>query len=221
MGKHHATMQLLIQPDAGRDAVAKLIGSTSRTLLLKIYSLTDEALVDALLEAGKRRVAVRVMLNSERADHSRDNDVAAARLKDFGIEVRWGSPRLAATHEKSLVLDGERALVASFNFGPKYFEATRDFGIVTRDPAQVAEIAACFEADWEERTFEPSGTTGLLWAPGTARRQVAAAMAGARKTIHLQHAKLVDTTVLLELLTAVRRGVKVRFLCAGGHGLHS
>ncbi len=133
--------------------------------------------------------------------------------------MRWAPSAFSASHEKSLTVDGEIALLSSFNWGEKYFIETRDYGVVTRDPAEVQAIRACFEADWTDSPFHCGPDASLLWAPGIARRQVAALIESARDTIHLQHAMLADATVLLRLTEAAARGVRVRFLCAGGRGL--
>jgi phosphatidylserine/phosphatidylglycerophosphate/cardiolipin synthase-like enzyme len=42
---------------------------------------------------------------------------------------------------------------------------------------------------------------------------------GAKKTIDLQHPKLVDATILERLLAANERGVSIRFLCGGKSGI--
>jgi hypothetical protein len=35
----------------------------------------------------------------------------------------------------SIIVDGKSALLATFNFMEKYFQATRDYGVLTNDPA--------------------------------------------------------------------------------------
>ena len=42
-------------------------------------------------------------------------------------------------------------MIATFNFCEKYFTQTRDYGMVTERPAEVAEIRDCFEADWDRQ----------------------------------------------------------------------
>ena len=37
-----------------------------------------------------------------------------------------------------MVADSRAAMIATFNLAIKYFTRTRDFGVVTTDPAQVA-----------------------------------------------------------------------------------
>ena len=62
------------------------------------------------------------------------------------MAVQWTSPAYVVTHEKSIVVDDRRALIATFNLVLKYFTETRDYGVITADPAQVAQVAAGFDA---------------------------------------------------------------------------
>ena len=41
----------------------------------------------------------------------------------------WSNPKFYVTHEKSIVVDGAAALVATFNLCNKYFTLTRDYGV--------------------------------------------------------------------------------------------
>jgi hypothetical protein len=67
--------------------------------------------------------------------------------------VQWTSPDCVVTHEKSIVLDDRRALISTFNLVLKYFTETRDYGLITGDPAQVGQVAAGFDADWQHVPF--------------------------------------------------------------------
>ena len=212
---------LLIMPASGRAPIVALLDDATREITLKIYTVTDGTLIAALSRAAARGCRVRAILNRVRTDGRRDNEDSFARLEGDGVAVRWADQlRFSASHEKSLVIDGRVAMLGSFNWGERYFTDTRDYGVVTHVAAEVDAIAACFEADWAGMPFRPSESDALLWAPGIARHQVGGLIDAARHSIHLQHAVLADTTMLLRLTDAVRRGVAVRFLCAGGHGLH-
>ncbi len=208
-----------MQPDSGRAPIEALLDGAGREIALKMFSLTDETLLRALERATGRGIRLRVILNRTRTDGSHDNDESFARLAGAGADVRWSPASFSASHEKSLTVDGAVSLLSSFNWGEKYFSETRDYGVITHDPAEVGAIAACFEADWTGVPFSGAPDGSLLWAPGIARRQVGALIESAEETIHLQHAMLADATVLLRLTEAAARGVRVRFLCAGGRGL--
>ena len=119
--------------------------------------------------------------------------------------MEWSNPAFAVTHEKSMVVDGERALIATFNFSEKYFTETRDYGIVTTDPAQVAQVIAGFEADWKRAPFAPDEHAGLLWSTNNSRRIMAWFIDAAKKSLIIQHPKFVDATIVERIAEAQAR----------------
>jgi len=123
------------------------------------------------------------------------------------------------THEKSIVADDRRALIATFNLVLKYFTETRDYGVITVDPVQVAEVATGFDADWQHLPFHPDPQAGLLWSITNARPLMAQFIDQARHSLNVQHPKFVDATIVERMVAAQERGVHVRVLCGGRHGL--
>jgi len=211
-------IQLLIQPDDGVGAVIDLLRSARHALRLKQFTLTDHEILDALVHAHKSGIEVRVMLNQHRASGHRINDGSYEKLRDRGVKVAWANPGFAITHEKSVLVDDDAALIATFNMARKYFGHTRDYGVLTRDPDQVAEIRRCFDADWKREAFRP-GRSGLAWSADNSRPTMAALIDAARHRLDVQHPKFVDATILDRIAEAQHRGVKVRLLSGGKHGI--
>jgi cardiolipin synthase A/B len=209
---------VIVEPDDGLEPVLGFIASAKHTLIVKQFEASEPTLLQALSECKKRGVAVRVMLNPGRASGQRDNDATFEALKAASIKVAWTAPKFMVTHEKSMVADGERALVSTFNLSAKYFSATRDYGIITHDAAQVADVAACFEADWNREPFAPAAETGLLWSDDNARAVMAAFIDGAVQTLDVQNPKFMDSTILDRVLMARDRGVRIRVVFGGRHG---
>src|SRR5262249_3183770 len=56
-------------------------------------------------------------------------------------------------------------------------------------------------------------------SPDNARRLIASFVDDARHTLDVQHPKFVDATIIDRLAAAQSRGVHVRILCGGKHGL--
>jgi len=123
------------------------------------------------------------------------------------------------THEKSIVVDENAALVATFNLMEKYFTLTRDYGIITDNPYHVAQIVEVFNADWEERDWDCDAYEGLLWSNSNSRYHMAQFIDTATERLDVQHPKYVDTVILERLAAAADRGVKVHVLCGGKHGI--
>ena len=215
----HRPQRLLVMPDDGVDAVVALIEEASEQLLLKQFKLQSEAVEQALQRARERGVQVRVMLNPHTSGGDRWNDEAFARLQSWGIETAWTSEAFPVTHEKSMVVDRHTALVATFNLSDKYFTETRDYGVLTYNPAVVAQVIAGFEADWQRTFFQPDLGVGLVWSSAHSRGQMARIVDAATRTLWIQHPKFVDAVILERIISARERGVKVRVLCGGKHGI--
>ncbi len=215
----HTHQSLLVMPDDGATAVVELIDTAQGELRLKQFKLQSQDILDALLRAHRRGVLVRVMLNPHTSGGDRWNDATYAQLQDWGIAAAWTSEAFPVTHEKSLVIDQEAALIASFNLSDKYFTQTRDYGVVSRDPAVVAQVIAGFEADWRREEFHPDLAVGLVWSNRHSRGQLARIVDMARSSLWIQHPKFVDAVILERIIAARERGVKVRFLCGGKHGI--
>jgi phosphatidylserine/phosphatidylglycerophosphate/cardiolipin synthase-like enzyme len=219
MPRNAPTRTLIVEPEDTVLPVLGLVTMAARSVDVKQFTLDEPRIVQALLDAHRRGVAVRAMLNPHRSSGSRANDDTFATFEQAKLPVQWSNPAFAVTHEKSMVVDGERALIATFNFDEKYFTQTRDYGIVTTDPAQVAQVAQGFEADWARAPFAPDDQAGLLWSTSNSRRIMSHFIDGAKKSLSVQHPKFVDATVLARLVEAQARGVHVKVLCGGKHGI--
>ena len=215
----HAHQELLVMPDDGAAAVVALIDDARQQLLLKQFKLQSEVVMEALRRAAGRGVEVRVMLNPHTSGGDRWNDQAFAQLESWGIAVAWSHEAFPVTHEKSMVIDRDAALISTFNLADKYFSETRDYGVVSRNGAVVEQVIAGFEADWERRFFDPDLGVGLVWSSAHSRGQMARIIDGANRSLWIQHPKFVDAVILDRIISARERGVKVRLLCGGKHGI--
>ena len=210
---------VIVEPDDGVRPVLDFLSSARTSLLVKQFTFTEEALVDAVLDRHRAGVKVRVMLNAKRSGGDRSNDATRERLTAEGVDVAWSSPDFHVTHEKSIVVDHEAALVATFNLSEKHFTLTRDYGIITRRPHRVAQIVEAFDADWNRREWTPGIYEGLLWGNANARPHMAQFIDAARHRLDIQHPKYVDAVIVDRLIGASERGVEVRVLCGGKHGI--
>ena len=206
-------------PDDGVQPGLDFIASAQRELRLKQFKLQSTAVLEALHQAQQRGVHVRVMLNPHTSGGDRWNDQAYAALQSWGIAVAWTSESFPVTHEKSIVVDDSAALIATFNLSDKYFNETRDYGVITYSVAAVQQVIDGFEHDWTRTFFDPDLTIGLVWSSFHSRGQMAKVIDTAEERLWVQHPKFVDAVILERLVAARERGVKVRVLCGGKHGI--
>ncbi|GAS86543.1 phospholipase D-like domain-containing protein [Mycolicibacterium brisbanense] len=211
--------RLIVQPDDGVQPVLDFISSAQSSLLIKQFTFTEPSLVAAVIDRHRGGVAVRVMLNPQRSGGDRANDETYEQLSAAGVNVQWSNPTFYVTHEKSIVVDEQAALVATFNLCEKYFSLTRDYGVITTDSVQVAQIIEVFDADWSHTEWEPTIYRGLLWSNSNSRYHMAKFIDTAEHRLRIQHPKYVDAVILDHIAAAVGRGVNVHVLCGGRHGI--
>jgi phosphatidylserine/phosphatidylglycerophosphate/cardiolipin synthase-like enzyme len=215
-----AVHHLIVQPDDGIAPILNTIEGAKKSLDIKMFQFTDPILINAVIEAHKRGVKVRVMLNPSRFTGEHDNDEAFARFRDAKVPVEETNPKYPITHEKSMVVDGKQAFIMSLNWAPKYFGLTRDYGLVTNDPEEVAEVEGCFDADWKRADFTPPAVSNLIWSVGRARQEVISFIGSAKESLYIQHEKYVDTPVIEALVHAkMKNKVKVHATALPVHSL--
>jgi cardiolipin synthase A/B len=211
--------RLIVLPDDGAHAIIDPIQAARHSLNIRMFLFTDPTLLEAVIAARRRGVNVRVMLNPARRDGTSDNDFARDALLAAGVSVRDSSKAFAVTHQKSMVIDGRVGFIESLNWETRDLTETRDYAIQTTGKAEVAEMVRCFDADWEERPFEPRVGSDLIWCPNNGRQRIADFIDGARKTLWLQNERYQDMVIIERLVRAANRGVRVRIMSRALHKL--
>jgi phosphatidylserine/phosphatidylglycerophosphate/cardiolipin synthase-like enzyme len=142
---------LFVLPDAP-GPVMRTVRSADRRLLIGGYTLSSEAVADALVEAHRRGVRVRVLLEGKPVGRRSAREAAVLdRLARAGIEVRvmaGPATRYDYHHAKYAVAD-DRALVMTENWKPAGAggHSSRGWGAVVRDRAVADRLARVFRAD--------------------------------------------------------------------------
>ena len=136
---------LIVLPDDSARAIVTAIDDAKRSLRIKMFVFSDSVLQKAVIAASRRGVNVRVMLNAARRDGEHDNERTRKMLERAHIHVRDANPAFALTHEKSMVVDGSRAFIQSFNWTTKNLTQTRDYAVVTTRKHDVAEVIDAHE----------------------------------------------------------------------------
>jgi phosphatidylserine/phosphatidylglycerophosphate/cardiolipin synthase-like enzyme len=207
---------LIVEPDDGRALVLQILGAAKKAIDLTIYEISDPQIMAALAAAKARGVTVRVLYNWYSFTSSMqltDITPSVTTLTKSGIACKKAPKKFEVTHEKAFVVDAETAIIMSFNLTADYFGGTRDFGIVTTVPSEVAEVAAIFAADWSDKSITPTAAS-LVWSPENSRSKLTAIIEGASSTLDVYCEEASDPGTLGALTAAVERGVAVRYIAA-------
>ena len=210
---------LIVLPDDTAKPIIDAIDGARHSLNVRMFLFTDPTLIETVIAAKRRGVKVRVMLNPARRNGESENDEARKLLTDAGIEVHDSNPEFALTHQKSMVIDDKIGFVESLNWEPRDLTQTRDYAIITTHGHEVAEMVACFEADWAHKKFKPDPRSTLIWCPDDGRQRLAHFIDAAQHTLWLQNERYQDQVIIERLVRAVRRGVKLRVLAKPPHSL--
>src|SRR6202041_768019 len=101
---------LLVLPDDSAKPILDAINHASKSLRVKMFVFTDPSLIAAVVQAHKRGVNVRIMLNPRRRSGVSENDESRSTLQAAGIDVLDSNPAFDLTHEKPMVGDAKTAL---------------------------------------------------------------------------------------------------------------
>lgn len=110
---HAGNDTLVTEPDQGYQPIYDFIGSATRSIDMTMYELTDTTAESDLAAAAAKGVTVRVILDTNR-EKSR-NTTAYNYLNAHGVQAVWADPTYAATHQKTITVDGTRSAVLTGN----------------------------------------------------------------------------------------------------------
>ena len=210
---------LIVLPDDSARPIVDAINGAAKSLRVKMFVFSDPQLLKSVLAARARGVKVRVMLNPARRSGEEDNEKSRKTLSAGGVDVRDSNPAYDVTHEKSMVVDEERAFVKSLNWQTKNLTETRDYAVVTSHAHEVNEVIECFEADWSRKDFKSRDDSHLIWCKGNGRDRIAAFIDAARHSLFIQNERYQDAIIIEHLVRAKMRGVKVHIMSRPPHTL--
>ncbi len=207
------TLSLITEPDQGTQPLLSLVNSAKKSVDLVMYQMTDKDISDVLINAHKNGVNVRVLLNLGYfgKKETKTNDLAYQYLQQNGISVHWTPAYFALTHQKTIVIDNEKALIMSWNLVPKYYSTGRDFGILDTNPKDVLAIENTFSADWDNKQIDSQNGDDLVWSPGS-ENDMLLIIKDAKKTLDVYNEEMNYDVITSALKDAEARGVSVRIV---------
>lgn len=207
--------KLIVMPDTrGHIDWVETIENAHDKIHMTMYHLTDNQVLDALINTAKRRsVDIRILVDRENfKGHSMR---AIQKLLDAGISVRPATPRFHLTHSKDMVVDNE-AFIGAVNL-TNTSTRSRDFAIETSDTNIIREIESVFEADWKNAADKTKVTPklsdpNLVWSPTDSQSQLVRLIDSAQSTLVAETENFNASAIVDALNRAAARGVHVRLV---------
>ena len=153
-GGSHDSMAVFAPGDGCWQHIVHRLREAHRTADLCVFTITDDRISRAVLDAHQRGVKVRVISDDEK-QHDAGSDIA--KFLDAGIPVKLddihgpAAPGLTGhMHHKFAVFDSSRLLAGSYNWTRGAAESNYEDLIDCTEPKLIAAFAAEFERLWNK-----------------------------------------------------------------------
>jgi HKD family nuclease len=158
---------LIVSPESSRSRIVAMMNGAASSIAFYAEVIRDDGIIATLRDAVQRGVHVRLIVNSSVDPIDLE---ALVELSTIGVEVRM--MEAVYIHAKTLIIDGEAALIGSQNYTMTSLDRNREVGMVVDDPALMARIVAVYERDWAraipaEGVPAASAGIGWIWERGT------------------------------------------------------
>ena len=203
--------QLIIEPDAGRKPILDAIANTQHSLDLIMYGFTDQTLLNAILRKKQEGKNIKLILEPRPYKSAGENNKTISVLNTNDILWQGEIPGTNLIHQKTLLLDNEKAIVMTFNFTHSTFSKERNFALILDDPSRVKAIASLFSSDYNHVPNDIS-STDLIISPENSRAKLLALIDHANISIRIYAQGINDYKILGALANAAKRSVNVEII---------
>jgi cardiolipin synthase len=201
---------LITAPDQGYTPIYTFINSATKSVDMTMYELTDTTAEQDLAADAARGVTVRVILDT---NLEKSNNTAAFNfLAAHGVQVVWANTTFAATHQKTITVDGTDSAVLTGNLTSQFYATTRDFAVIDSNQIDVNAIEKVFNADFAHTAITPTDGDNLVWSPTDSQTQLLALINSATATLQVENEEMGLPAVTTALENAARRGVNVQVI---------
>jgi phosphatidylserine/phosphatidylglycerophosphate/cardiolipin synthase-like enzyme len=207
-------LEAFVGPQGLESRMITLIDSAKTSIDVQMYLWTVKTIANRLVAAKQRGVAIRVILDPDEAGNNNVEPI----FTSGGVEWKNATTLFTYSHAKYLIVDKTQVAIMSMNFNADAMVNERNYGVIDKDPEDVADVQAIFEYDWKMA----NGATGLTPANLTCTRLIVSPTNS--KTRLLDHIKSATTSLDIEVMyisegdvrsaitAAKSRGVNVRVL---------
>ena len=141
------SIEVAFSPEAGAEAlVVKVLASAQQTIRLAGYSFTSPAVVKGLLDAKRRGVDVKVLLD-DKGNRGAAHLLAMKMITEANIPLKVVST-YAIHHDKYIVADGRHTETGSFNYSQAAARSNSENVLVLWNNEAVAQR---YLDHWESR----------------------------------------------------------------------
>lgn len=201
----------------------RYINSSQKTLDIAIYSFTNLSISDAIINAYKRGVKVRMIIEYSKVQTDKV-DPAITKLINANIPIRIlrGGGLYGIMHNKITIIDSSLLITGSYNFTSNANINNFENIVFVDNYSDVSSYINYFETMWSKATdinypskslSLPSDVpTALLTTLNSIRTNIIKMINYSQKSIDIAVYSISDNDIFNALINAKNRGIKIRIV---------
>jgi len=206
--------------------VVSFIDKAQKSILMSVYKVENKEIIDAIINAKKRGVDVRVILcnfnKSEKFDYDGFDKTTFVKLaknkKTFDLLVSHNinvvfsdNDIFFAYHPKFFVIDNRLGVISTTNLNDNGFFNARNFLFITTDEKVVADLANLFYMDFSPRRSQKN-YNHIAVSPGNYIDEVFNVMNSASQELYIYQTTIAHKPTCNKLVKIANGGVKIKIL---------
>lgn len=177
------------------DFLVQKINASEKRVYINVYIFTEKRLKNALIDAKKRGLDVRVVLEKNVYNAPFLNTKTFDELKAAWVDIVWSnSANYVFNHAKFALFDDD-FLVGTWNFSYTTFKTNKDFFILTSDPKYVLLWEQFFNNNFIGNKKYIS-SPNMLQSPYSSRYKLEYIIKNAKKSLHMYVPYLYDENII-------------------------
>lgn len=213
-------VQIFYEPDMGKDPVIKGIENAKTSIEIEVYTFSDTDILRELVDAKKRGVNIRVILEENPYGGYSANREIKNKLSYYGIESKWDNKAYNYTHSKFMIIDGKTGYIMTLNLTKSAFTKNREFGVIVQDERIVNELEDIFGADWKRYPYKPKYDSSLVISPENSRAKIENLLNSAHSEI-LIYAEEIDDPAIKDILKRKGKYIDTKVIIASPESIEN
>lgn len=187
-------------PHHGDKSIISEIESAKHTIKITIYGFTDKKIANALIQQHTKGINVQLLIEPEPYKASEENSIIIKQLENTGIAIHYTSAKFALTHQKTIVIDDQHAMILTGNFTYSGIYRQRNFIVTTDNSDIVKNLCYLFEADWHQSPYLFSQSAFFITSPENSWKTLDNFINNTHQQLDIYALELTDKRIIKALL---------------------
>lgn len=202
-------IELFINPQKELlNKITESIDNSKQRVYLEVYIFTEKRIRKALIDAHKRWIDVKVLLEKNPYMAYNLNNKAYDELKKAWVDVKWSnSKNYSLNHSKFLIFD-DKVVISTWNYSYSTFAYNRDFFLFIDDKSFLKDMENIFLNDfaWNKVSFY---NHNLVLSPTYSRFKIENLINSSKENIKMYFPYIKDEKLEKLIIKKAKEGIKI------------